>query len=286
MNLYKAGLLCLGDLITETGKFLTREEFVLKFKVTIKPLFFMSLIDAIPLQWRLQLKSKNLQLVNHDELPFLKISGRDKIITLLSSKDLYWKILATEEDIPSCINNWNDRLNLNLTVDDWKTFLPLLSRLCEKHVLEMQFKILHRCYAARSKVNKWDSSVPSICKHCYRETNILHDFFLCDVVQAFWRKVTEFLNTICSYHVQDLTVVDVILGKYCCIKYDVLNHVILYAKYHIHKQIYKQRELNFEQFHKYYKCIVEMERERYILLDRRNLFEKRFGRVVEHLQAL
>ena len=283
-NLYKSGLLCLGDLITETGKFLTREEFYFKFKVTPKPLFFMSLIDAIPQQWRLQLKANNPQLVNHDELPFLKINGRDKIVTLLSSKDLYWKFLATKEDIPSCINNWNDRLKLNLAVDDWKNIFTLpQATVRETRVLEMQFKILHRCYAARSKVHKWDPSVPSICNHCHRETNILHEFFLCNVVQVFWQMVTAFLNTICSYHVNNLTVEDVILGKYCGIKHDVLNHVILYAKYHIHNQINKQREPNFEQFRKFYKYAVEVERERYIFLDKRNLFEQRFGRVLEYL---
>ena len=239
-KLYQNGLLLVSDLLAETGKFLTHDEFQAKFNVTITHLFVMSLIDAIPVQWRRQLKHFNATAVNNAELPYLKINDSQRAILLLSSKDVYRQILRPKEGTPSCIENWNKRLaDTKVSFDEWKQIFCLpKDTVRETRVLEVQFKILHRCYATRSKVNKWDATVSPLCTVCKEKANIVHDFYTCPQVQNFWQKVCEMLSRLCHYQVIELSLRDIIMGK-PGVKHDVLNHVLLYAKYHIHKQICK-----------------------------------------------
>ena len=84
-------------------------------------------------------------------------------------------------------------------------------------------------------------------------------------------------------HLVPLSMEVILFGKYLGIKYDILNHIILYAKYYIHKQTVQQKRVLFNQFFIYYKRILDIEKERYIFLDRRDTFDKRFGIFVNTL---
>ena len=283
-QLYEKGLLLVADLLSETGKFLTHDEFQAKFDVTITHMFVMSLVDAIPVQWRRQLKNFSAAAVNNAELPHLKIKDRQRAILLVISKDIYWEILRPREGTPSCIENWNRRIpGTEVSLEEWKQIFCLpKDTIRETRVLEVQFKILHRCYATRSKVNKWDASVSPLCTVCKEKANIVHDFYTCPHVQTFWQKICEMLTSLCPFQVSELSLKDIIMGK-PGVKYDVLNHVLLYAKYHIHRQICQKMQANFNHFHIYYKHILEMEKERYIYINQPTSFYKRFGNCLDRI---
>ena len=283
-KLYEKGLLLVVDLLSETGKLLTHDEFQAKFNITTTHMFVMSLIDAIPVQWRKQLKNFNAAPVSNTELPHLKIKDRSRAILLLSSKDLYWQIMQPKEGTPSCIKKWNKRLaDITVTLEEWKQIFCLpKDTVRETRVLEVQFKILHRCYASRSKVNKWDSTVSALCTACNEKANIVHDFYTCPKVQAFWQKICEMLTNICRFQVLELSLKDIIMGK-LGIKYDILNHVLLYAKYHIHMQICQKKQINFDHFLTYYKHIIEIEKERYVFVNQATTFHKRFENCINRL---
>ena len=60
-----------------------------------------------------------------------------------------------------------------------------------------------------------------------------------------------------------LTAQDILFGKYTEAKYDTLNHLILYAKYYIHKQFLANKPVHVEHFLNYYYQIMVIEKQRY-----------------------
>ena len=103
----------------------------------------------------------------------------EKDIIMIKSSDIYWKLIDSIAEKPSCIKAWSTRLNIQQNVQLWKNVF-LLPHQCVKDVkvCDLQLKIVHRFYACQSKVAKWDSSVNEICMHCGQgKGNILHTFF-------------------------------------------------------------------------------------------------------------
>ena len=155
----------------------------------------------------------------------------------------------------------------------------------DTRVLELQYKLIHRCHATKSIICKWDQTVNPICPICNSKANILHDFYSCPEIQTFWQNIYNMLiQNLEEKLLVPLSMEVVLFGKYRGIKYDILNHAVLYAKYFIHKQKVQQKHVLFNQFFTYYKRILDIEKERYIFLDRRDAFDKRFGTLVKALQ--
>ena len=62
----------IGDIVNENGTFLDYEAFCNKFDKILTHFQYMSLIDAIPKEWRKMLKNHTLshEIYNKDELPY------------------------------------------------------------------------------------------------------------------------------------------------------------------------------------------------------------------------
>jgi hypothetical protein len=74
-----------------------------------------------------------------------------------------------------------------------------------------------------------------------------------------------------------LTPQDIIFGKAKQVRYDMLNHIIMYAKYFIHRQFVASKKLSINNFMNYYKQILYTEKERYVEKNQMNVFNNRFG---------
>ena len=71
---------------------------------------------------------------------------------------------------------------------------------------------------------------------------------------------------------------DILFGKYTEVKYDMLNHLILYAKYYIHKQFIANKPVHVEHFFNYYQQSLEIEKQRYLEKGDPQRFQQRFGK--------
>ena len=79
-------------------------------------------------------------------------------------------------------------------------------------------------------------------------------------------------------HDSDLSKTDILFGKFKQLKYEGLNHIILYAKYYIHKCFIQNTNPSIQSFIPYYRHILEVEKEifieknnyRYLELDLKN----------------
>ena len=126
-------------------------------------------------------------------------------------------------------------------------------------------------------------TVIATCEKCHQRANIVHDFFTCDEIQAFWNEVYDMVNNICKYPLANLTINNILFGLYNGTIYDTVNHVIIYAKYFIHKQKIQKNKLYFKHFISFYKIILNTEKERYTMLDNLPTFHKRFDILLENI---
>ena len=80
-------------------------------------MFYMSLIDAIPLNWRLEVyikKNRILPSNPHEEAIHIALAKTCKPISLTRSKDLYWLLKGKNKENPTCIQKWLEKMILNL----------------------------------------------------------------------------------------------------------------------------------------------------------------------------
>ena len=71
---------------------------------------------------------------------------------------------------------------------------------------------------------------------------------------------------------------DILFGRYKSIKYDMLNHAIMYAKFFLHKQYIKNKNPRVDYFMNFYKYILLVEREKYTEKYQLQTFFQRFGK--------
>ena len=168
-------------------------------------------------------------------------------------------------------------MQIDLPLKQWENiFLIARKSVKDTRVLDIQYKILHRCYASNSTIAKWDASVSPLCKYCNQKSNILHDFYQCQNLKPFWREVQTFASTNFGLNIKISCAEDVIFRNYKDLKKEFANHIILYAKYFIHIRKIKEELVHMEQFIYYYNNILEQERERYIMANRLYNYTQKF----------
>ena len=145
-------------------------------------------------------------------------------------------------------------------------------------VLEVQEKILHRCYATNSIISKWDDTKVSICVTCNQKANILHNFVRCTIIQQFWKELSDILLLQNIYDNQ-LTTIDILFGKFKQIKHEGLNHIILYAKFYIHKCFIQNTNPTVKIFISYYKNILNIEKQMFTERNKLQVFRTRFKKL-------
>lgn len=91
---------------------------------------------------------------------------------------------------------WEEKLGLKSSKDRWEKYLLYIHN-CSinvRHIL-IQFKILHRLYYSKTKLNKIFSNVSPICDKCLlQEATITHSFASCIKLHNFWKGIFEIFS--------------------------------------------------------------------------------------------
>ena len=229
----------------------------------------------------------NANIFNAKEAPYCKLGSRDVMAKMLKSKDIYWHLIAKSVIEPTCVKAWSERLNICEDNNYWKKayMLPLI---CIKdiRVREFQHKVLHRYYPCQSTVAKWDQETLQFCILCSDDiANIIHTFYNCIHVKTFWKDLENLFNQMPNFEIE-ISCTQVMLGfvpyteKNKCI-----NHCIMYAKYFIHKERRKQVKPLYTVFRNYYKHILVIEKENYVIKGNCQLFKNIFNQLLDAIQS-
>ena len=94
---YEMGIKIINDLLDDNGQILNYASFINKYNVNMSPFIYMSIIDAIPREWRQLIKTCNFPpyIIHNNELPHLKINDQYKNINQIKlvgqSVDSSWR---------------------------------------------------------------------------------------------------------------------------------------------------------------------------------------------------
>lgn len=233
-HLYNCGIKYISDILNQVGRILTYKEICKKYECEMQPMLYMSLIDAIPLNWRLEIKKNRILPTNpHEEAIHIALTKTYKPISLTKSKELYWLLKGGKKEKPTCIQKWLEKKDFEFTELQWKRIftLPLETTLNTK-LREFQFKIIHRTYASDSLVSLFDKSVEKNCSKCKVKNCLVHLFAECKETKKLWTHFLTWFNNILGENI-DLSTKEIMFGvinkkKQC------LNFCLLHVKWFIH----------------------------------------------------
>ena len=123
---YRQGCIEVHDLIDENGHFYKYEDFVQKYSIDCTRFKYMSLIDAIPKEWKAILKAHREEIITIEKSEEVsrKFGSSVKSIEKIESNDIYWKLLRNKIQKPTCIAAWNKKYSFEFSECEWKKILP------------------------------------------------------------------------------------------------------------------------------------------------------------------
>lgn len=93
---------------------------------------------------------------------------------------------------------WGQDLDMHFSEGEWDRVLDRMhtSSPCARHGL-IQFKVLHRLHITNSKLARIYPDANPACSRCkHSPCTLAHMFWLCPVLETFWREIFKFFNEI------------------------------------------------------------------------------------------
>ncbi|KAL9957825.1 hypothetical protein ACROYT_G034773 [Oculina patagonica] len=194
---FKKGIISIKDLLTENGKFLTSQEFSLKYSCQTNFLQYYQVISAIP---------KHLLSIAKQTDDFNKSSfiSNDNIFLLgeavqinldkAKSRDFYnlLNVKTHNEDHTGPLR-WSQNLSINS--DTWSKIFKSLKSICKDTKLkEFQFKFIHRIIVTNKELFRFGIRPDDECLYCGDKDSIEHTFIECPFTKTFVQSVVQWFN--------------------------------------------------------------------------------------------
>ena len=218
------------------GKLLSSHQLSEKYRLSIRHLQYVSLIDAVPSNWKSAYKK-------HGDSFNVK-SSKNKIIGGEMVEDLHClKIVTVYQTLiqqiskpPMAEDKWSEEFPI-LHRNDFKKFYTIPNRtVSDSKICVFQYKLLNRILPCKYNLCKWKLLDDDKCTFCNETETIEHLFYYCSQSKRFIAQVEDWLNRTYGKH-YSISVIDFLFGvplssldKFL----QTLNWVILYAKWYMY----------------------------------------------------
>ncbi len=218
--------------------------------------------NAIPYQWRTQLRNGDLQMIegNINELMF-KHNSAPKSIQKITSADFYQYLIKNKyTDTPTAIVKWQQVLEGEINYEKAFVLCKRIGRTAKLHAF--QFSILHQYVPHNHKLHKMKLINSATCNHCDSTDSVIHRFIECNDVKIYWNNVMMFFNNThnTNFTLSKKQIMLGILEHTDTTIITCLNTYILIAKYWIHLCRLKQRRPELQGFTKLLSKHIENEK--------------------------
>jgi len=225
-SLVKSGINHVKDLITN-GKIITICDITLRETCWKKKFELTSTILCLPKSW----KNTNFNTNKHIDIEEYK-TNLEKITNNLTTKKVYKKIIEKLMTPPTSELFLSTLLDIPCSTIKEYYSIPFTSTIYTK-LRSFQFKIIHNIFYTNEKLHRIGYSNTPYCTFCNNETEtLLHLFVECVKVRPLWKKIIDELLP--PYGINALSSKDILLGIILEKENNVINHIIIEAKYHIH----------------------------------------------------
>ena len=129
-------------------------------------------------------------------------------------------------------------------------------------IKEVSFKLLHKIYPVKNYMQKFKKEIDVSCSFCLvQPETVNHIFWNCSYTKGFWRDVAKCISDKLDMSF-DLQFEHVIFGFLSDTTVDlhkafVVNLILLYAKFHIHKAKFAGDKPTFISFYKCFELYLQ-----------------------------
>lgn len=235
-HLIDHGIVKIGDLISNTGRFLESEKIL---HLQLSPIHYfklMGIINAIPNEWRLIIKQRQQHVYSpSNETIQINIDGVNVDLLKVTSKMIYNEFKRKKQTTPSAQIKLNQKYP-ELSVE-WKKIYSLpFTVTTDTKIREFQYKLLNNIVFTNDKLFRFKMIDSPFCAFCQTEVESLeHLFFHCNVTKTFWNLLSSWLIKQ-KIITTSLTLENVLFGVFNVIEdFLILNHLLLLAKFYIYR---------------------------------------------------
>ena len=218
-NLAKQGINSVQDLITE-NKIIDVSTVNLRESTWRTKFELVSTLGCLPKAWKTGSFSER------------NTRNMDKYMKKITTRNIY-KEKIEKIIIPPTSELFLSKL-LNTPCDLIKEHygIPFNTTIYTK-LRSFQFKVIHNILYTNEKLHKIGYSDTALCTFCKKETEtLLHLFVQCESISPLWKKITD--NLLQPYGIETLSNKDILLGILVEKQNNVINHIIMEAKYYIY----------------------------------------------------
>ena len=234
----------IGDILSNDGLILPIEVLNQSINSNIHLLKYNALISAIPKKWKETTRRNIINLNNivhpvllSENTPQIKIRGKNKFISKVTSKQIYGKFIEDRTEAPTAINTWVNIYPFLETINWNHIFTLSFETTKEPYLQSFQYKILNRILNMREKLSTWNIIDTNKCYSCNKVDTLEHHLFSCPASRKFWLQLENWIyNNLETYF--SFTECEIIFGiplDKNNIEIKIINYLILLGKWYINK---------------------------------------------------
>ena len=229
------GIVKIGDLISDSGRFLESEKLLQARLFPVHYFKLMGIVNSIPNEWKLIIKQSQQHICPPSNDTFeISIENATVNVLKVTSKMLHNGFKRKKQTVPSA------QKKIKLKYPDlsmeWKEIYSLPFTVTnDTKVREFQYKLFNNIVFTNEKLFRFKMIDSPLCVFCQTEVESPgHLFFYCDITKSFgqllcsWISEQKVISTA-------LTLENVIFGVFNVVEdFHILNHIIILAKYYIY----------------------------------------------------
>ena len=186
------------DIIDANGKVLSINNLNDKFNINLTLLKYNALLCSIPKKWKEILRNNSTCSDQHtseniENIPKLEVGNKMKLITKITSKELYLLLNREKIEPPTSINVWANIYPFFENLDWSKIYTLPYAITTEPYLQSFQYKVLNRILNTREKLFTWKIAGSNKCQICTDIDTIEHHLFKCPASQTMWIKLESWL---------------------------------------------------------------------------------------------
>lgn len=208
-------------------RFLQYNELITIYGNCITFLQYYALIAAIPRKWVLELKNTRHILEDYQYL-YENFEGKQ-------SGEVYTKLVSNNNRLSMLQNTWEWKLGACLFQETFcENFSTLYKLVSDTKHQNFQFRYLHRCIFTAKTLFSWGISESPLCpnENCNELETMEHLFYQCPKSKRFWETFISWYEAMTDTEIQ-LTLETI---SFCNHENNLVNTLIILAKYHIHSR--------------------------------------------------
>jgi hypothetical protein len=283
---YKKGIVMLHDILQENGNFKTIEELELEHNVRIDCMYYNSLKNAIPTQWKRDVKKMRVPslAISNKEKPFLNCNNRILALSIICNKDVYWELVTKKQTKPIAATKWCTEFNI--PEQEWTIIYKTMTTIKETKMRAFQYKIINNLIPCNLYLKRIKRSNTDKCAKCNTLDDLKHYLIECPDTKIIWQHLEGWWKNICNQTIT-LTNFDIMLGlqpRNDNIKMkDQLNEIILATKWKIHANKQLGDNTNFHHIKMHIKNMLNSLKIIACRREQLQKYEKTWRQIDDHL---